>query len=200
MKKNEVSPVLVLPANRLAIVELTGRTAARGAELNEVESKVRDALIDQRADEVALGKAKEAAARMRAGEDMAKVAKSMNLSVTESVEFTRADSVEGVGGAVQIPDAFTKPVGSIIGPINEAPHAVAGMPMNLVYQVVDQHHVDPAKLSEERAATLDQLKKVKANQEKSLFEDSVFARLVADKKVVENKDAIKRLVASLHGR
>ena len=128
MKKNEVSPVLVLPANRLAVVELTGRTAVRAAELNEVESKVREALIDQRADGVALDKAKEAAARMRAGEDMAKVAKSMKLEVTESIEFTHSDAVEGVGSAVQIPDAFTKPVGSIIGPINEPGTRVAGVP------------------------------------------------------------------------
>lgn len=199
MKKNEVSPVLVLPANRLAIVELTGRTPARQAELNEVESKVRDALIDQRADGVALEKAKEAAARMRAGEDMAKVAKSMGLTVTDSIEFTHTDSVEGVGGAVQIPDAFTKPVGSIIGPINELGRT-AGVPANLVYQVVDQVHVNPANLTAERAATLDQLKKVKGTRGMELFEDSVFARLVADKKVVENKDAIKQLVASLHGR
>jgi peptidyl-prolyl cis-trans isomerase D len=199
MKKNEVSPVLVLPANRLAIVELTGRTPARAAELNEVEAKVRDALIDQRADGFALDKAKEAAARMRAGEDMAKVAKSMKLEVTESIEFTHSDSVEGVGAAVQIPDAFTKPIGSIIGPINELGRT-AGVPANLVYQVVTQVHVDPAKLMSERASTLEQLKKAKASREKSLFDDSIFARLVAEKKVVVNKDAEKRLVTSLHGR
>jgi peptidyl-prolyl cis-trans isomerase D len=199
LKKNEVSPVLVLPANRLAIVELTGRTVIRPAELNEVEAKVRDTLIDQRADGLALDKAKEAAARMRAGEDMVKVAKSMKLEVTESIEFTHTDSVEGVGGAVQIPDAFTKPIGSIIGPINEL-GKTPGVPANLVYQVVDQQHVDPKKLMNERAATLDQLKKTKASREKTLFEDSVFARLVAEKKVVENKDAIKKLVAALHGR
>ncbi len=199
MKKNEVSPVLVLPANRLAVVELTGRTPVRMAELNEVEAKVRDALVDQRANGFALDKAKEAATRMRAGEDMAKVAKSMKLEVTESVEFTHSDAVEGVGSAVQIPDAFTKPIGSIIGPINELGRT-AGVPANLVYQVVDQVHVDPAKLMSERAATLHDLKIAKASREKSLFEDSVFARLVAEKKVVVNKDAEKRLVASLHGR
>jgi peptidyl-prolyl cis-trans isomerase D len=200
LKKNEVSPVLVLPANRLAVVELTGRTPARAAELNEVESKVRDALIDQRADGFALDKAKEAASRMRAGEDMAKVAKSMKLEVTESTEFTHADAVEGVGSAVQIPDAFTKPIGSIVGPINELGRGTAGVPPNLVYQVVDQVHVEPAKLMSERASTLEQLKKAKALRERSLFEDSVFARLVSEKKVVENKDAIKRLVTSLRGR
>jgi len=174
-------------------------TPVRAAELNEVEAKVHDALVDQRADGFALDKAKEAAARMRAGEDMAKVAKSMKLEVTESIEFTHADAVEGVGSAVQIPDAFTKPIGTIVGPINEL-GKTAGVPANLVYQVVDQVHVDPAKLMSERAATLEQLKKVKASREKSLFEDSVFARLVAEKKVVVNKDAEKRLVTSLHGR
>jgi peptidyl-prolyl cis-trans isomerase D len=198
LKKNEVSPMLVLPANRVAVVVLTDKTPTREAELNEVESKVRDQILTDKAAGVAAEKAKEAAGRMRAGEDMAKVAKSYGLTVTESIEFTHSDSVEGLGGAVQIPDAFTKPVGSVIGPINDdLTRPTPGMPRNLVYQVVDQVHVDPAKLANERQGILGELKKTRASREFELFMDSVFSKMIADKKVVIHKDAIKRLSASL---
>jgi peptidyl-prolyl cis-trans isomerase D len=199
MKKNEVSPPLVLPANRVAMVVLNDRVQSRPAGLDEVESKVREEITRQKADGLALTKAKEAAARIRAGEDMAKVAKSMKLEVTESIEFTHADSVEGVGAAVQVQDSFTKPVGTVIGPINEL-GKTAGVPPNLVYQIVSQVHIDPAKLPNERQSTLEQLKNEKAGRELDLFTDSVFASMLADKRVVENKDAIKKLVASLHGQ
>jgi peptidyl-prolyl cis-trans isomerase D len=196
LKKDGVSQVLALPANRVAVVVLTDRAPVRFAELSEVESKVREALIDQKAGGISTEKAKEAAARIRAGEDMAKVAKSFNLSVTESIEFTHADSVEGLGGAAQIPDAFTKPIGTVIGPINEPGRSnITGVPTNLVYQVVEQVHVDPANLTNERAAVLEQLKKIKANTGMQLLSDSVLARLMEEKKVTINKDAIKRMLA-----
>jgi len=198
LKKNGVSAVLVLPANRMAVVVLTDLIPSRPAELSEVESKVRDRLIDQKADGVATEKAKEAAARIRAGEDMAKVAKSMKLDVTESIEFTHADSVEGLGSAAQVPDAFTKPVGSVIGPMNlPGPSFVAGVPPNLIYQVVDQVHVNPANLTNERQAVLAELKQQKVRRGLELLEDSVFSRLVAEKKVTIHKDVVKRLMASL---
>ncbi len=199
LKPNGVSPVLLLPANRLAVVVLNNRIPTRLAELPEVESKVKDKLLSQKADGVATQKAIEAVGKIRGGEDMAKVAKSMGLTVTESIEFTRSDSVEGLGGAAQIMDAFTKPIGTVIGPINQpGPGAIGGMPFNVVYQIVDQSHVDPSKLTNERAMILDQLKKDKARQALLLMTDSVYQRLAADKKVTVNKDAVKRLMATLH--
>jgi peptidyl-prolyl cis-trans isomerase D len=200
LKPNGVSPVLLLPANRLAVVVLNNRIPTRLAELSEVESKVKDKLLSQKADGIATQKAIEAAGKIRGGEDMAKVAKSMGLTMTESIEFTRSDSVEGLGGAAQIQDAFTKPVGSVIGPINQPATfgMVAGMPVNVVYQIVDQRHVNPANLSNERAMILGQLKQDKARKALMMLTDSVYQRLAADKKVTVNKDAVKRLTATLH--
>lgn len=198
MKKNDVSQLLTLPANRMAVVVLTDRKPARAAELSEVEAKVRDEIQKGKADALAVEKAKEVAAKIRGGEDMAKVAKSYGLSVTESIEFTHADSVEGLGSAAQIPDAFTKPVGSVIGPINDDPgHPVAGVPQNVVYQVVDQTHVDPAKLTSERGMVLQQLRAMKGSQELQLLMDSIFSRMVADKQVVIHKDVEKQFINSL---
>jgi len=197
MKKNDVSQVITLPANRLAVAILNDKKPARPAELNEVQDKVRSAMLADKAAGLAVEKAKDAAAKIRGGEDMAKVAKSYGLSVTESIEFTHADSVEGLGTASQIPDAFTKPIGSVIGPVNDDPnHPTAGMPANVVYQIVSQTHVDPSKLSNERTQVAQQLKYAKGGAEVQLLMDSVFSQMVASGKVTVHKDAIKQMMAN----
>jgi peptidyl-prolyl cis-trans isomerase D len=189
MAKNDVSPVLTLPSNRLAVVVLNERTPARPAEFNEVESQVREQVTSDKAQLLAGERAKQAAEKLKAGEDMEKLAKSMKLEVTESTEFGRSDSVEGLGAAVQVMDAFTKPVGSIVGPI-----VIQGR--NVVYKVLDRKSGDPAQMAAERGAVLEQLKHKKAVATNELFMDSVRAKLEADGKVKVYPDAIKRLVAS----
>ncbi len=195
MKVNEVSQVLTLPANRLAIAVLTGVTPGRQAELSEVEAKVKDDFITDRSSVIAAEKAQQAFARIKAGEDMAKVAKSMKLTVNEPAAFTHADSIDGLGRAQYVEDAFTKPVGTVLGPIKVSGSGI--LPVSVIYQVVDQQHVDPAKLPGERAVILQQLKQEKGQREDALFQDSILSRLVAEKKVVIHKDAIKRLLAGL---
>ncbi len=188
---NGVTPVLTLPANRLAIVVLTGKTPARASDFNEAESKAREALIALKTSGVADEKAKEAADRIRKGEDIEKVAKSMKLEVTDSSDFSRSDSVEGLGHAALVPDAFTKPIGTVVGPSQIAGRAV-------VYVVTGQTHADPSKLTAERAAALNDLKKRKGQQDNALFMDSVITKLTADGKVKIHHDAIKRFVASFN--
>jgi peptidyl-prolyl cis-trans isomerase D len=195
MKVNEVSQVLTLPANRLVIAVLTGVTPGRQAELGEVEAKVKDDFITDRSSVIAADKAQQAFARIKAGEDMAKVAKSMKLTVNEPAAFTHADSIDGLGGAQYVEDAFTKPVGTVLGPIKVSGGGI--LPVSVIYQVVDQQHVDPAKLPGERAVILQQLKQEKGQREDALFQDSILSRLVAEKKVVIHKDAIKRLLTGL---
>ena len=189
LKKNEVSQLLVLPANRLAVVVLTDKVPARQSEFSEAEAKVRDRVASDEAGVVATAKAKEAAQKIQAGADMAQVAKSMKLDVVESIDFTHTDSVEGLGQAAFVGDAFTKPIGSVVGPV-----LVQGR--NIVYKILDQQHPDLTKLVQERAAVLDQVKKRKAISQNSLFLDSVYSKLVTDGKVKKYPDAIKRLIAS----
>jgi peptidyl-prolyl cis-trans isomerase D len=191
LNKNDVSQVLVLPANRLAIAELLDKTPARQADFNEVETRVKDAVIDNDATVVAKDKAAEAATKLKAGEDMDKVAKSMKLDVVESVDFSHTDAVEGLGQAALVSDAFNKPVGSIIGPV-----LVVGRYVD--YKIIDQKQVDVTKLAQERAAIVVDLKKRKGQANNALFMDSVMTKLEAEGKVKIHHDAIKRLVASFH--
>lgn len=189
LQKNGVTQVLTLPANRLAVAVLTDRIAARPADFAASESKARDALIGMQSIAVADKKAKEAADRLRAGEDMDKVAKSMKLEVTDSGDFSRNDSVEGLGHAALVPDAFTKPVGTIVGP-----NQIAGR--SVVYKIVDQKKADLSTLVKERTAVVAELKKRKGVQDNALFMDSVITKLTAEGKIKIHHDAIKRFVAS----
>lgn len=191
MKKGDVSPLLVLPANRLAVVVLNDRTPARPAEFNEVESQVRERVIADKSQTIANIRAKEAAQKLKSGMDIDKLAKSLKLDVTESSEFGRSDSVEGLGPAVYVEDAFTKPVGTILGPLS-----IQGR--DVIFVVVGQKRADPSKLSQERTAILLDLKRKKGMMNNSLFMDSVLSKLISEGKVKIHRDTIKRITASFH--
>lgn len=191
LEKNGVSPVLVLPANRMAVVVLTDKIASRPSDFSEVQNKVRDAVLEAKTVTLAQDKAREAAEKIKAGQDMKAVAKSMKLEAVESVEFTRNDSVEGLGHAALIPDAFLKPAGTVIGPI-----PVQGS--TIVYKILERQPADLTGHAAERAAIITELKRRKAQADFALFEDSVMTKLQAEGKVKINHDAIKRLIASLH--
>jgi len=191
MKKGDVSQVLVLPANRLAIAVLNERFPAHPAEFTEVESQVREAVVSQKAQLLASDRAKEVAEKLKASADLDKLAKSMKLDVTDSADFGRNDSVEGLGPASLIEDAFKKPVGTIVGPVS-----VQGR--DVIYQIVDRKTYDPSQLKQERAAVMSDLKRKKGAMNNALFMDSILSKLVADGKVKVYRDTIKRVSASFH--
>ena len=175
----------------MVVAVLTEKFPPKPAELSEVEGKVRDAVLDGKTLMLAQEKAKEAADKIKSGADMKTVAKAMKLDVTESGDFTRNDSVEGLGHAALIPDAFQKPAGTVIGPI-----PVQGR--TIVYKILDRQGGDISGHQAERAAIMTDLKRRRGQTEFALFEDSVVTRLAAEGKVKINHDAIKRLVASFH--
>ncbi len=189
MKKNDVSDILTLPANRLAVVVLNDRNPPAVADLKEVEGKVRDRLLDDKSQLLSQDAAKAAAARVQGGEDIDKVAKSLKLEATESNMFGHADSVEGLGSATYLDDAFKKPVGTAVGPINI-------MGNMTVYQIVDQQKIDPSKLPQERQAIAANVRRRKASLNMQLFMDSVVAKLTSEGKIKKHDDAEKRLIAS----
>ena len=76
MKPNDVSDVMVVPGNKLAIVVLTGITPPKPAEFSDVEAKVRDLYITSESTRLADLAAKKAGEEAHAGEDLAAIAKS----------------------------------------------------------------------------------------------------------------------------
>jgi peptidyl-prolyl cis-trans isomerase D len=193
MKPKDVSPVLTLPANRLVVAVLTDKLAARPAIFDEVEGRVRDRLLDDKAQAIAKAKAKEAADKLRAGEDIEKVAKEMKLEVTSPAEFGRSDSVEGLGQAIQIREAFTGPVGTIIGPVELQNR-------NVVCKVIAKQTADMAAFAAEKETIRSTLRGQKAQERLSLFMDSVTNKLKTDGKLKVNKDLVTKLSAALKQR
>jgi peptidyl-prolyl cis-trans isomerase D len=193
LQPNQVSQILQLPSNRLAVVEVSSKIPGRLSELDEAQDQVRDRIMTAKAEVVAADKAKQAAEKLKAGEDIQKVAKSFGLDVTTSIEFGHTDAVEGIGTADYVSDAFTKPVGTIIGPL-----PIQGR--SLVVKVIAKKEADMSRLSGEREQIISSLRNKKSQARHELLLDSILARLTSEGKVKINRDAIKKLTASYRTR
>ncbi len=190
MKPDDVSPVLVLPNNRLAVVVLNSRTPGRPSELSEVQAQIRDKLVNDKAAQISADRAKDAADRLKKGEDIDKIAKSMQLDVTTSSMVGRADSIEGLGPAASLEQAFSSPAGTVLGPL-----VVQGR--NVVAKVTEKADADMTALPVEHDALLAQLKQKKAQDRNTLLMDGILAKLTSEGKVVVNQKEIQNMVASL---
>jgi peptidyl-prolyl cis-trans isomerase D len=190
MKPDEVSPEIVLPNNREAVVILNSRTPGRPSEFSEVQAQIRDKLTNDKAATLAADRSKQAAERLRKGEDIAQVAKSMQLEVTTSSTFGRADSIDGLGPAASIEDAFNTPLGGVLGPT-----PIQGR--NVVAKVTEKSDADMTALPVEHDSILAQLKQKKAQDRNALFMDGILAKLTSDGKVTVHQKEIQSMVASL---
>jgi peptidyl-prolyl cis-trans isomerase D len=190
MKPDEVSSEIVLPNNREAVVILNSRTPGRPSEFSEVQAQIRDKLTNEKAATLAAERSKQAAERLSKGEDIAQVAKSMQLEVTTSSTFGRADSVDGLGPAASIEDAFNKPVGGVVGPT-----PIQGR--NIVAKITEKSDADMAALPVEHDSILAQLKQKKAQDRNALLMDGILAKLTSEGKVTVNQKEIQNMLASL---
>ncbi len=193
LKKGDVTPVFQAPGDKLVIAEVTDVFPTHVQPLNEVESKVRDTLTSQKAQLLASERANQAATRMKAGEDIRKVAKELGGEVKTSNEFTINDAVEGVGSANVFSDAFSKPVGTVVGPVSAANES------SVVAKVTEKIPADMGAFAANRETIVKDLKDKKAQERRELFYDSILSQLIKEGKVKKHNDAIKRLVASYRG-
>jgi peptidyl-prolyl cis-trans isomerase D len=189
MKPNDVSPVLSLPGDRLAVVVLKARIPARLSNFDEVKEQIRQKYIQGQAQLLADEEAKKAVERLRSGEDMDKVAKSYKLDVVTSSFFGRSDSVEGLGQAAYVEQAFTKPVGTILGPT-----MINGR--DVVSKVLEKITADPGALAAQRSTIALGLKQQKAAERADLLADSVIAKLTQEGKLKRYDKAILALRAA----
>jgi peptidyl-prolyl cis-trans isomerase D len=189
MKPNDVSNVTVLPANRLAVVVLNSVSPSRPAEFSEVQDQLRQKYVNEQAQRLAEDKAKEAAERIKKGESMEQVAKSLKLEVVTSMFFGRNDSVEGLGSSVYVEDAFVKPEGAILGPTN-----IQGR--EVISKVVAKQQADPSALPAERADLIAKIRQQKNAERQELLMDSITAKLQSDGKLKRYEDNIKRVAAT----
>ncbi len=196
MKPNDVSPVLTLPANRLAVVVLNSRNPAHPADFSDVADKVRTDYIAAKSKDIVEADAKEAADRLRKGESIEQVAKSMKVEVITTNYFGRSDAVDGLAAAVYVMGAFTKPEGTILGPSEIPP----GSNTQVVSKVLAKQPADLSLLAAERADIAHKLKDSKATELRGLLSDSIVAKLTSEGKLKVYPDALQRAISAYSQR
>ncbi len=189
LAKGGVTPVVQVGTNRLVVAAVTEVFPARQAEFAEVEDRIRETLITQKAQEMMQQTAKRLEELVKSsGSDLEKIARALGLSVKSTSEFGRGETVEGITSTVYLEEAFKAPVGQVVGPINAAGQV-------LVVRVTKRVEADMSKLKEERNEILNALRRQKAQERKELFEDGILARLIQEKKVKIHDRNIQRLTA-----
>ncbi len=193
MRKGEVTPVVQLSPTRLAVAAVTDLQPSRPAELAEVEAQIRQqlsrtklmTLLDQRAREL-----HEKAKSLNG--DLRKAAQSMGLEFKAPPEFARDAAIEGLGSANYVSEAFSAPLGDVLGPaqIND---------VRAVYKVVAKLPADDAQLAAERDSLVQQIRNTKSRSRIEVFEDALKQRLINEGKIKIHQDVITRLTSGYQG-
>ncbi len=191
LRKGEVTAGPVALANGKALVAaVTDVQAAHQATFDEAKADAKSRAGKEKMDKLLAEKAKELAAKTQSmGGDLEKAAKSMNIEVKTSQDVDRQGAIESVGTASTIPDAFTKPVGTILGPQTLATG-------QLVAKIVGKTPADLSLLPAQMAGIRDELKQQKQRDRAQLFQDGLKSRLTATGTLKIHQDVINRIVQS----
>jgi peptidyl-prolyl cis-trans isomerase D len=195
LRKGEMTagPV-VLPGNKVAVASVTDYQPAHQATLEEARADVRNRASQDKLQDILSKKAAELVARTQAvGGDLAKAAKEMGIEVKTSPDVNRNAAIEGVGSASAFGDAFSKPVGSLIGPV-QVPGGRA------VAKVVAKIPADLSELQAQTAVIRGELKQQKIKDRTTLFEEGLKKRLQEQGKLKIHQDVLTRLVQSYSTR
>jgi peptidyl-prolyl cis-trans isomerase D len=189
LKAGEVSQPVALSENKIVLAIVTAVTPARPAKLEEVEEQVRQTLIQNRTAAALQKHSQDLFDAAKSAGDLAKAAKAAGLEVKTSDEFTRSGSVEGVGSATYLQEAFSRPDGTVLGPIS--------VPDGTVVARVTQHiPADISKLSEQAASIRDDVRNQEARDRESLFAEGVRDALIKQGKIKVHQPVLKRLVSN----
>ncbi len=190
LSKNDVTAPVVLPGNKVAVAVVTGITPAHAASFEEAQPQIRATLQGQGLEVIMTEKASDLMAKAKEyGGDLAKAAKAMGLELKTSTDFDRQGAVEGVGSASTVIDAFTKPIGTVFGPINAQGNRV-------VAKVISRTEANLAELPAQSATIRDEIKSKRARERNTIFEDGIKQQLTKDGKIKVHQDVIARVVSA----
>jgi len=195
LRKGEMTagPV-VLPGNKVAVASVTDYQPAHQATLEEARADVRNRASQDKLQDILNKKAAELAARTQAlGGDLSKAGKELGIEVKTSPDVNRNAAIEGVGAASVFGEAFSKPVGSLIGPV-QVPGGRA------VARVVARIPADLSELTAQTAVIRGELKQQKIKDRTTLFEEGLKKRLQEQGKLKIHQDVLTRLVQSYSTR
>ena len=187
LKPGEVSDV-VQAGNKLAVMALVGTRPPHPAEFAEVEPQIRQAYVQGEANRIVAEKAAKAAEMLKSGTDINAVAKAVGGEVKSSDYFTTAGAIEGMGSASVLADYFSKPDGTVFGPLPAGALTVVG-------KVTGHQQADMSKFAQDRDTIIEQLKGAKKADRLALLQDSILTDLIQRGKVKKHQAVIDRLVA-----
>jgi peptidyl-prolyl cis-trans isomerase D len=187
LKAGEVSQAVALTENRIVLAIVTAVTPARPAKLEEVADQVRQTLIQSRSAAALQKHSQDLFDAAKSSGDLAKAAKAAGLEIKTSDEFTRSGTVEGLGSASYLQEAFSRPDGTTLRPIS--------VPDGMVVARVIQHiPADMSKLSEQAASIRDDVRNQKERDRETLFAEGVRDALIKQGKIKVHQPVLKRLI------
>ncbi len=189
-KAGDVTEVVQLPGNKLALAVLDSIEAPRQAELSEVEEQIRTTIRGERAQRLLAERSSSVMERVKGnGGDLSKAVAGMGLDVKSTAEFGRDGQVEGIGSANFLEEAFRRDPGAVFGPVN-----VSGA--NYICKIKSKTPADLSKLAAQRYDILLRLKSQKAQQRRDMFEEGLLEYMKQKKIVKIHKETVDRLVNS----
>jgi peptidyl-prolyl cis-trans isomerase D len=192
-RAGDVTPVMQLAPNRLAIAAVTGVEAPRQAEFAEVEVQVASTVRNEKGTRIGREKTDEATRSFKsAGADLKAAAAAMGAEVKTSDYINSESTIEGLGQAASFAELFSKPVGSVYGPITVQDSVVLA-------KVIDKQTADESTLNTNREKILLDLKRRRAQERKELFEEGLIAQLTKEGKIRKYPDVIRRVGAGSFG-
>jgi peptidyl-prolyl cis-trans isomerase D len=191
LKKDEVTlGPAVLPDGRALIAVVTNLVPGHVGALDEVRNQVKDKATQAKLQKVLADKAAELVSKTQAmGGDLDKAAKSMGIVTKTSGDVGRQDAIEAVGTASSVPDIFTKPAGSVVGPT-----PLSGG--QLVAKILSQTPADAAGLAAQRSKISDDLHQQKSRERATFFQQGLRDSMIASGKLKIHQDVIDRIIAS----
>ena len=187
LKAGEVTPPVGVD-NKVAFAVVTAVVPSRPAIFAEVKTPIHDALVQTRSANVLQKHAQDLADNARKAGELMKSAKGAGLDAKTSVEVSRSGSIDGLGSASYLEDAFNRPDGSVLGPI--------GMPDGTAIIRVTAHiPADPAKLAEQRDSIADTVRRQKQSDRSAIFEEGIRDALIKSGKIKIHQPVVQRLIA-----
>ena len=192
LKKGEVSQPVAIAGDKIVLGVISDVIPARPQTFDEAKDKVKDTITQNKSAAAVQKHAQELMDKAKSMGDLGKAAKSMGLEAKTSEEFNRSGTVEGLGSASYVQEAFDRPDGSVFGPVSTTDATVVG-------KVIEHVQPDLSKLPAERASIRDELKSQKGRDRNTLFQEGLRKELVKQGKIKYHDDVIKRLLASYVG-
>ena len=170
------------------VVSVKDIQPAHPATLAEVRDRVASDFRRAKAVELAKTRADEVAKRVKAGENLATVAKSLGLEVKTSDAVSRTGSIPDVGNAKLFTSAFSMPVGQVGDPIQVGQNWA-------VYRVAQHDPLNQADFDQQKAKLEEQVLQRKRQAAYDLFRNSLKTRLQQEGQLRYNEDNLKRLIS-----